>query len=107
MPSALNINPGDRFGSLVALTEIERRYRHRHWLFRCECGADVERALSAVLNTMRRGSTPACRSCSNAAHSRYMHDSGAGPRAVVRVFGEHGRMMLEPVDIDRDLDAWR
>lgn len=56
MPPRLNIRPGDRYGRLVIVREVERRNRRRYFMCRCDCGAEV----AARLTSMRFGDTKSC-----------------------------------------------
>lgn len=47
---------GERYGRLVAVRRAESRGRRTFWLFRCDCGAEVETGLGAV----RYGDTRSC-----------------------------------------------
>jgi len=52
----IEVTPGDRYGWLTAIREVERRGRHRHVLVRCDCGKQIEAALSHL----RNGHTASC-----------------------------------------------
>jgi len=56
MPAPLKINPGDRFGRLVIVREVERRKKKRYFLCRCDCGN--ERVVRLV--AMRAGEVKSC-----------------------------------------------
>lgn len=48
---------GERFGRLTALRLVERRDNNDHiWLFRCDCGAEVDRGIRLV----KSGHTSSC-----------------------------------------------
>lgn len=47
---------GERFGKLVLVSEAEKKNGHKHWLARCDCGAEKVVRLSY----MRDGTTTSC-----------------------------------------------
>lgn len=54
---------GDRFGSLVVVKELDRRFasgrNRRRFLCKCDCGKDTE----VMLMALRRGTTRRCKNC--------------------------------------------
>lgn len=56
MPARLNVRPGDRYGRLVVIREVEQRNRRRYFLCRCDCGTET----TARLTSMRFGSVKSC-----------------------------------------------
>ncbi len=53
--------PGERLGRLVALRPVGRAYgRTLTWLFRCDCGTEVERPLCNVRQSVKRKCVPRC-----------------------------------------------
>lgn len=52
-------HPGDKFGKLTAM----RKTSQGKWLFSCDCGSIVERAVDDVKKSVVDGYTPACKDC--------------------------------------------
>jgi 5-methylcytosine-specific restriction endonuclease McrA len=57
--------PGREFGLLVAVKEVRRSSSGSHvWLFRCQCGREIERHLSNVVQTSKiPGVIQSCGEC--------------------------------------------
>ena len=54
MVRALNILPGDRFGKLTCVKELDRRNGMRAWLVTCDCGNSVELLQKSFVTTKRK-----------------------------------------------------
>jgi hypothetical protein len=58
------IEPGARFGKLVALKELPEDSAHRQrWVFKCACGREEVRIVSTLLRQVQLNKTPQCLSC--------------------------------------------
>jgi hypothetical protein len=69
MSRAGNKITGNRYGKLVAIKRGTANSRGAyHWLYRCDCGATVERMPATVAKSARIGTNPMCRDC------RYRND---------------------------------
>jgi hypothetical protein len=51
---------GQRYGALVALRRTELTDVGWNWVFRCDCGVEVEKPPKQVVREVRRGGTPNC-----------------------------------------------
>lgn len=61
-----SIKPGDKFGRLSAIKPMkETRRKKRRWLFKCDCGKEVERYAWRTIHGTARGKTCSC-GCYNA-----------------------------------------
>lgn len=56
MPRKINVIPGDRYGQLTIIKEVERQKQHRRFLCKCDCGNETV----VLLNQLRRGLTRSC-----------------------------------------------
>lgn len=77
---------GQRFGMLTAVKPIAAtggkagKHLRWKWVFRCDCGAYVERFIANVVMSAKKGHTPACPACmaSNVKRKRFKHgDTGS------------------------------
>jgi hypothetical protein len=60
---------GQRFGLLVALRPTDHyRGNNLMWIFRCDCGSEVERVPADVGSIVKRGQRPACPTCRQPSH---------------------------------------
>jgi hypothetical protein len=97
MTARTQINPGDRFGSLVALRELphdqDDKYKRRRWSFQCECGQEKPIRLLHVTSgaivtcgckpsTLRHGHTPAGKGSRTYNTWKCMHQRCEKPYAV-------------------------
>jgi hypothetical protein len=73
------MNVGDRFGKLTAIrqTGIVGKSNCFKWIFRCECGKNVERDPDYVLTSYKRGNIPCC--ASGGCKGQYAHPPNTEP----------------------------
>ena len=73
MNKRLNILPGDKFGQLTIIKEIDKKYNHRRFLCKCSCG----NIIPVMLFSLTTGNTTKCRSCASTKHG-LLKDVGRG-----------------------------
>lgn len=56
MGKRIKVNPGDKFGMLTVIREVEKRAKKRYFLCKCDCGNIREVRFVA----MRAGETKSC-----------------------------------------------
>jgi hypothetical protein len=79
---------GRRFGKLTALSDTgKRRRKYSIWLFRCDCGAVIERHAANIVQSARTGSTPSCLACRTYARVD-MTNQRFGKLTAIRPTGE-------------------
>lgn len=74
----MDIKPGDRFGKLVVIKEVERKYFSdgsptRQWLCKCDCGNEKV----VVGRYLKRGETKSCGHCPIIKREDHVHYSRA------------------------------
>jgi 5-methylcytosine-specific restriction endonuclease McrA len=55
---------GTRYGRLTAVSDTGKiKHTQAVWLFKCDCGAFVERRVASLTSSIRSGNTPGCPEC--------------------------------------------
>lgn len=90
---------GQRFGNLTAIRRTESKsctaYR---WIYRCDCGSEVERIPSAVARSMRQGATPMCEGCRSL--NEYVEEGGVAYLDVSTKSHPDAICLIDSSDLD-------
>lgn len=104
------MQPGDKFGQLTAVRLIRTvkygKHYKRTWLFKCDCGAEIERGAENVQTSFKQGNTPCCRKC----HSKKLHPPSTDPYRIDLTGKKLGKLTaLEPIGQSnwRRYSIWR
>lgn len=93
----VHVKSGDRYGRLTAVYEVGKdKWRKRIWVFRCDCGNEIERALGDI----RRGHTKTC----GKSHARLPSFKRANHKRCKIIRGY--RFVYEPEHPNADSRGW-
>lgn len=86
---------GQRFGVLVALRQGSKRGDTYAWIYRCECGREIERVPSKVKAAAKRNGDTRCQACKSS--NKYTINNG---KAVVDVSTQKHPNASTTIDLD-------